>query len=162
MQMVVGYKLIDAKNEIIQQWGGTWGQCPGIPNPIMLPTGSHVHAPSLNTDYEGYTLVQWLMDEPLPQVPVSITRRQASLQLLAIDFITSQEALDMTKTGAVPAVISAIFDAQVESGDMTPDQRVLAEIDFAASNYYRDNQLLPLMGMTDEQIDQFFIAASAL
>lgn len=95
-------------------------------------------------------------------VPESITRRQCALQLLAIGQITSQEALDMTKTGSVPTAIAVIFDSQVASGAWTPEQRTLAEIDFAADNYYRSNSLLGIMGLTDEEIDQFFIAAGQL
>jgi hypothetical protein len=97
-----------------------------------------------------------------PSVPESITRRQCALQLLAIGQITVQEALDMTKTAAVPAAISSIFGAQVANGAWTAEQRILAEIDFAATNYYRSNSLLSLMGLTSEQIDQFFIAAAVL
>jgi hypothetical protein len=101
--------------------------------------------------------------EPIPpRVPESITRRQCALQLLAMNQITAQEALEMTKTAAVPAAISAIFDAQVASGKWTPEQRIRAEIDFAATNYYRSNSLLGLMGLTGLEIDGFFIAAAAL
>jgi hypothetical protein len=50
----------------------------------------------------------------------------------------------------------------VNSGAWTPEQRILAEIDFAADNYYRSNSLLDLMGLTSEQIDAFFIAAAQL
>jgi hypothetical protein len=94
-----------------------------------------------------------------PPVPDSITRRQCALQLLDVGHITPQEALDMTKTAKVPAAIAEIFDAQVSSGAWTPEQRILAEIDFAANNYYRSNSLLPIMGLTEQEIDGFFIAA---
>jgi hypothetical protein len=119
----------------------------------------------MNMDYAGYMLVEWIMDEPPPPPPVtpdSITRRQCALQLLAMGTITAQEALDMTKTATVPAAVAAILDAQVESEEMTPEQRILAEIDFAASNYYRDNSLLGLMGLTEQEIDGFFISAAQL
>lgn len=66
----VGYKLIKIEdNAVIEQWGGLWGQCPGIPNPVVLPNGDHVHAPSLDTDYQGYKLVMWEMDPPAPLTP---------------------------------------------------------------------------------------------
>jgi hypothetical protein len=97
-----------------------------------------------------------------PIVPESITRRQCALQLLAIAQITTQEALNMTKTAAVPDAIAAVFDAQVASGAWTTDQRILAEIDFAADNYYRSNSLLGLMGLTEQELDAFFIAAAQL
>lgn len=95
-----------------------------------------------------------------PPVPESITRRQASLELNALQFITLQEALDMVRTATVPQAIAAIFDGLVADGSWTTDQRTLAEIDFAADNYYRSNSLLDLMGLTPEQIDQFFVSAS--
>lgn len=95
-------------------------------------------------------------------VPASITRRQCALQLLAMNTITSQEALDMTKTATVPAAIAQIFDAQVAGGAWTAEQRTLAEIDFAADNYYRSNNLMSVMGLTEQEIDGFFIAADKL
>lgn len=95
-------------------------------------------------------------------VPASITRRQCALQLLAVQYITPEEALAMTKSAEVPAVIAAVFDNAVANKLMTAEQRILAEIDFAAANYYRANSLLSLIGLTDEQIDQFLIAAANL
>lgn len=100
--------------------------------------------------------------QPPPVVPTSITRRQCALQLLAMQYITPTEALAMTKSAEVPAAVAAIFDQAVTDGTMTAEQRILAEIDFAAANYYRSNSLLSLMGLTEEQIDQFFIAAAQL
>lgn len=97
-----------------------------------------------------------------PDVPDYISRRQAALQLYALDYISAQEALDMTKTATVPAAIAAIFDAQVGEGNWTPEQRIFAEIDFAAVNYYRNNLLLDLMGLSEQEKDQFFVAASLL
>lgn len=97
-----------------------------------------------------------------PVVPTSITRRQCALQLLAIQAITPTEALAMTKSAELPAPIAAIFDQSVANGTMTAEQRILAEIDFAAINYYRNNSLLGMMGLTEEGIDQFFIAAAQL
>jgi hypothetical protein len=161
-EAVIGYKLLDAGGVTQKTWGGTYGQAPGIPNPLRLPNGDIVHAPSLNTDYSGYMLVEWVMQEPPappPAVPASITRRQCALELNAQSLITLQEALDMVRTAAVPKAIAAIFDSLVADGSWTDEQRILAEIDFAADNYYRSNSLLSLMGLTDEQIDQFFIAA---
>lgn len=71
-------------------------------------------------------------------------------------------ALAMTKTAEVPAAVAQVLTDAVNAGQMTPEQRILAEIDFAATNYYRSNSLLDLMGLTPEQIDQFFIAAAQI
>ncbi len=89
-----------------------------------------------------------------PEVPESITRRQCALELLDRKVITPEEALAMTKAGDVPAAVAQVF------GKMEPDARILAEIDFAAGNYYRSNSLLGMMGLTPAEVDQFFIAAA--
>lgn len=95
-----------------------------------------------------------------PPVPSSITRRQCALQLLAMKAITADEALAMTKDGTPPAAVSAVFT------QMPADQALLAQIDFAALGYHRDNPLINVMmqanGMTPEQIDEFFILAAKL
>jgi hypothetical protein len=98
-----------------------------------------------------------LLELQKPYVPPSITRRQCALQLLNMGMITADEALAMVKTATVPAAIDAIL-----SKTFSGEQITRAHIDFAAENYYRDNALLALMGMTPEQLDQFFIAAAQL
>ena len=141
-EMVVGYKLIDAQGATIQSWGGTWGQCPGIPNPLKLPNGDLVHAPSLNTDYNGYTLVDWSIAEPLPSVPESITPRQCRLLLLQQGLLASVEAT---------------------IAQSTEDVRISWEY---ASEFQRDDPILltfaTALGFSDTAIDQFFIAAAQL
>ena len=62
----VGYQLLDSQNTVVQQWGGTIGVIPGVPNPLVLPNGDNVCGPSLDTDYAGYTLVRWMMEPPAP------------------------------------------------------------------------------------------------
>jgi hypothetical protein len=115
--------------------------------------------------FEGLVDGEWVIRtvDPAtlpPPVPESVTRRQAALELYALQYITLQEALYMVKTAGVPLAIAAIFDTLVSDGSWTVEQRTLAEIDFAADNYYRANSLLALMGLTSGQIDQFFISAS--
>lgn len=95
-------------------------------------------------------------DLPLSTIPWFITRRQCALQLLAMQVVTPQEALAMTKSAEVPAAVAQVF------AGMPEEQRILAEIDFAATNYYRENPLLTMMGLTPEETDQFFIAAAQL
>jgi len=60
--MLVGYKLIDSEGVVIETWGGVRGECPGVPAKLRLPHGN-VHCPELNTDYEGYTLVPWELED---------------------------------------------------------------------------------------------------
>lgn len=93
-------------------------------------------------------------------VPHSITRRQCARQLLVMGMITGPEAVAMTKTGEPPAAIAAYLATLPE------EQRFLAEIDFAADSYLRNNPLLAALaaanGMSEADIDQFFRDAEQL
>ena len=97
---------------------------------------------------------------PPPEVPVSITRRQCSLQLLDTGVINGAEAIAMAQSAVPPAVVEGYIQSLPNETD-----RVTATIDFAAESYYRDNPLvnaiLQANGYTPEQGDQFFIAAAA-
>lgn len=96
---------------------------------------------------------------PVP-VPASITRRQCALQLNIAGYISMSEARDMAKSAEPPAFIESVF-AQLSS-----DDRLRAEIDFAANTYERSNPLLvgvmSASGATPAQIDDFFRAAVLL
>lgn len=139
---VVGYKLVSSNGDEVQTWGGTWGQCPGIPNPVILPNGLHVHAPSLDVEYEGYTLTEWVMGEPPPAVPRTITPRQCRIML-------AQQGLL----------------SQVESAIAQMDEATKITWEYAIE-FRRDDHLLAAMAtsldLTDEQVDQMFIAAAAI
>lgn len=91
---------------------------------------------------------------PPPPVPGMITRRQCAVEMRERSMITPLECLNMTKNADIPAFVETIFSA------MSPEDRILAETDFAAANYYRDNPLLVAMmtatGATSADIDQFF------
>lgn len=158
--MVVGYKLTDNAGTVYQQWGGTWGQCPGVPNPIKLPNGAIVNAPSLNTAYEGYMLIEWWMNEPPPPVPEYISRRQAATQLRNDQFITQDEALAMASTATIPPFVQSYFNT------LDPADKADAELAFTAIDYPRSSSLLTAVmeanGLTSAQIDQFFISAAKL
>jgi len=117
-----------------------------------------------NADYQAY--LSWL-DEgnepepyvaPPPPVPQSITRRQCAIELRERTMISAQEALNMTKYGDVPTMISQLF------AQMADEDRIIAETDFAADTYMRTNpSLISIMtqsGSTEEDIDQFFRDAS--
>lgn len=66
MSALVGYKLIDKDGAIIQEWGGVWGGCPAMPNPVLLPSGDQVAAMCLNETIQGCTLIAWEMEKPDP------------------------------------------------------------------------------------------------
>jgi len=157
---IIGYVLIDENATEIQRWQGSWGQCPGIPNPLVLPNGDQICAASPGVWYSGYKLDPITMDAPPPTVPSEISRRQCALQLRATGMISDQEALDMVRTGAVPSMVQVLINS------LPVADRVTAEINFAAGTCLRDNILLVSLmeatGANPEQIDQFFIAAAKL
>lgn len=156
--MRVGYSLINiTTQDIIQQWGGVWGVSEGLPAIITLPTGEQIHGPYSDTDYFGYMLVEWDMNEPCP---VRITRRQCALQLLVMELITSAEAIAMAQMATPPAFVDAQFQL------LSEPELTTAYIDFAEGFYSRNSHVLPSImeanGMTSAQLDAFFIAAVAL
>lgn len=118
-----------------------------------------------NKDYQEY--LKWLAEgnipepyiPPPPPVPQSITRRQCAIELRERQLITPLEALNMTKTATPPAMIQTIFDSMQESDG------IIAETDFAADTYMRNNQLLiqimTATGATSDQIDDFFRQAAS-
>jgi len=71
MAEIVGYKLVRVSDGTeVASWGGVWGRCPGIPNPLTLPSRLvHVCCALPNASYPDidekvYRLVEWTMDEP--------------------------------------------------------------------------------------------------
>lgn len=93
MSEVVGYKLVDKSGNVINQWGGVWGQCPAIPDMISCPNGDQVHCPQINTDYSGVRIVEWTMDQPVIQPP-TLAELQAQITALTneINALTSATA----------------------------------------------------------------------
>lgn len=81
MGVLVGYKLVDTNGATVQSWGGIWGQCPGMPDALFLPTGDHIYAPALNTAYGNYQLVDWVMDPPAPTATDVANERSRRLAL---------------------------------------------------------------------------------
>jgi hypothetical protein len=66
MTEIVGYQLVISNDPstVVQSWGGTYGQCPEIPNPLTLPNGDQIASPQLRQDYAGWMLMPWSMDGP--------------------------------------------------------------------------------------------------
>lgn len=97
---------------------------------------------------------------PAAPVPASITRRQCAKRMLAMGMITGEEALAMTRNGTPPAMVAASF------AQLSPEDAVLAAIDFAADTYMRSNPLLQNLmlatGAGPAEIDDFFREAALL
>lgn len=78
----VGFKLIEiATDNLIQKWGGVYGQQISQPEELRLPNGDIVHGASVDVDYGGYKLIDWLMDapDPIPQNLVDERARRLSV-----------------------------------------------------------------------------------
>jgi len=143
MQMTVGYRLIEtATGAEVASWGGVWGRTPDVPNPILLPTGDHIHAPEVGADYGGFSLVPWVMEEPPPPPVVSVTPRQFRLQLDAMGLLDTIEEWVRSQ----PRAIGVTFEYAIEFRRDDPMFIAAAEA----------------FGFTEEQRDGFFLAASKL
>ena len=139
----VGFKLIDTDTEeVVNQWGGIWGQCPGKPNPLILPNGNQVHGASVGFDYSGYMLIEWQMEEPAPAVPESVTPRQVRLLLLQQDLLDDVETMILTQ----PKEIQIAWEYALEFQRNDPLLNTLAQN----------------LNLTEQQLDEFFIAAAQL
>ena len=158
----VGYRLVgNATGEVIQEWGGVWGQMPSPPDRVICPNGDVVHAPVVGESYGGATLTAWMMEAPAPAplpVPESITRRQCAIEMRERGMITAREALDMTRNGTPPAIVASLF------AQMPGDAGIIAETDFAAATYMRNNplliQLMQASSASEADIDDFFRSAA--
>ena len=126
-----------------------------------MPLIKHVDGVDIEmTPEEEAEFLSTLPPDPGPPVPQSITRRQCAKRMLMMGLITGEEALAMTRNGTPPAMVAASFS------QLSPEDAVLAEIDFAADTYMRTNPLLiNLMlatGAGEREIDDFFREASQL
>lgn len=164
MIMDTPYAIVGSDNKALNfiTWNGVnefdYGQADG--NYLVSLDGIESYGFGWLYDAAANAFVAPIPPEPEPVVPEHITRRQCAMQLFTLNMITSEEAISMTQTGTPPASVMAYIDTLEEP------QRTMAIMDFAATNYYRDNPLLAALmtanGMTDAQVDKFFIAASAL
>lgn len=93
---------------------------------------------------------------PIP----GISRRQFFQQAAIAGIITENEALAAVTTGALPASVIAFI------GSLPADQQFGAKMLFSVNEFQRSTPLAnafgQAIGMTPEQIDAFFMAASQL
>lgn len=166
MQKVVGYKLVDDKTDaVIKSWGGVWNVLPDVPNIIVLPNGDRVHCPSLNVSYGGYTLVEWMMDEPPPPDPIPpsvISDRQFFQQLAIAGVITKDEALAAVMTGTIPAALQALIEGfEDEDAKFAAKMLVSGAVIFERS-HPMTAALAAGMQWEAAQVDALWLAASQL
>lgn len=137
----VGYKLVDENENILGTWGGLWGQCPGVPNPITCPNGDIVYAPDVNVIYNGVKLIPWMMDgPPVPQqVPMWAVRT----------VLQNDNLFDQAETAINASADNALKNVW-EYGN------------FADRNSKSIASLAAILNLTDAQVDQMFIDANSL
>lgn len=157
MSALVGYKLVKIDtSEVVQTWGGAWGQCPGIPNPLPLPNGDQVGAPALDTDYSGFTLVRWEMDPPAPSTSPAdydLTKRQICAALIMGGLTTDPDAWMKGLMASIPS----------------PVARALALNDWLNAPFYvrsnplfSDPELIGPAGLNAAAIDGLWLVAKDL
>lgn len=141
---IVGYKLVQISDQsVIEQWGGVWGQCPSVPNPINLPNGDTVYGPALNTDYQGYELIVWEMEQPPAPVPQQVPMWAVRTVLQNDDlFDQAQAAINASTDNALKNVW--------EYGN------------YAARSSKAIASLAVTLNLTDAQVDQMFFDANSL
>lgn len=133
-QEIVGYRLTEvATGDIVESWGGTWGECPGIPSTIILPDGRIVYGMRLNEAMNGYVLSPWVMDPPPPTVNDIITERSRRLAVgFDYDF-GSPGNPDVQHIGTTESDMSGWNEvttwanAQVALGDTTSTVTILTD-----------------------------------
>lgn len=162
-EQIVGYKLVEVANasNVLTSWGGVWGQCPGLPDIVILPNGDQLFGTVLNQNYQGYQIVPWMMEEPII-IPQVISDRQFFQQAALENIITKDEALAAVKTGVIPTVLQTFVDSiEDESQNFAAKMLLSGATEF--SRYHPLTETIRThLGWTTEQIDHFFIDAAKL
>jgi hypothetical protein len=112
-QELVGYQLVRKSDSIIlETWGGIPGQCPGVPNPLVLPNGDQVCGAGLGWENTSYRLDGIYMP---PAIPQSVTKRQV------IFWLISQSKSEQDVLNAIAAITDPTTRAQASAFWAYPD-----------------------------------------
>ena len=130
----VGYKLVDlATGDVVQTWGGTWGECPGIPNPLRLPNGDQVNGAQINGEYAGYRLDAWDMASPPPSIN-DVVRERSRRLAVGFDYnFGTAEAPDIKHVGTSEEdmvgwnEVTSWANAQVALNDTTSTVTIMTD-----------------------------------
>lgn len=151
---LVGYKLIDANGNAVKEWGGVWGQCPGVPNPVILPTGlTHVHCAEVGmqmTDFDGavYTLTTWMMDAPV-KTPSNTPLTMRQLRLGLIQF-------GGRNAGFIQSIIDGMPSPAKDYAQVWYDETLIVNWDHPQTQAFMAESGIPL-----DQCAQMWMAAAA-
>ena len=123
--MQVGFRLIDTTSgAVVQSWGGAWGQCPGFPNPLVLPNGDHVVGGGPGTDYNGFRVDPWYYDD-LPALKTLLASRvDADAGNIRQKFISTGVGMELTYSEkfAQAQAVHALGEAAATA--LSPAERV--------------------------------------
>lgn len=151
------WAFIDANNKAVNfvENEGTPEHTPDGCSAVQIPASASY---GYGWVWDGTSFID--ASQPTPVVPESITRRQCAMMMFSLQMIGGPEAIAMTQTGTPPYAVQQYLDTLPEP------QRTFAIMDFAATNYFRDNPLLlslmQLNNMTEQQVDEFFIGSAQL
>lgn len=141
---IVGYKLIKVDDgSIIRQWGGTWGQCPAVPNPLELPNGDIVCSPEVDVNYSGYRMTAWEIEQPSPIVPSSVPMWAVRTILQNHDLFEQADTL-------------------INSSSDNALKNIWNYGNFADRGSIYIQSLASQLQLTNEQVDQLFLEAGSL
>jgi hypothetical protein len=110
MSDLVGWKLVRVSDGAeLQSWGGVWGQHPGVPNPLFLPNGDHVHCATHDVQYGDYIIRPWMMDEPPAGPEVAPTESDEVKALKAqLDAQTAQIAAQGQQLAQITGMLGSL------------------------------------------------------
>lgn len=137
-------------------------------NAVVRLTDNAIIGPENTLDWEEYQT--WLSEgntpeEPeteTPTVPLTISDRQFFQQAAILGIISQPEALAAVQTGTIPPVLQSIVDGIQDPTEKFAATMLLAGATVFERNHPFTNAVGAALGWSNEQIDQFFIAASNL
>lgn len=100
---------------------------------------------------------------PVPPAPQLVISDRQFFQQAAIEgYISKADALAAVQTGFIPGPLQAIVDQIADADEKFAAQMLLSGATIFYREHWLTDQIGLAMGMTPEQIDAFFTAASTL
>lgn len=128
-----------------------------------IPDGCTTKKPTSPFDKFDERSGEWVEDAAAKRaatVPASITSHQMLMGLLDAEMITEKEALDASRTGAVPATIQAIFDALPTARGRIDAAIRWAKMSLVERNHPLVSALAAANKMSEDDVDAFFVACA--
>lgn len=135
MQSQVGYNLVEVSTgNIVEHWGGIWGQCPGEPNPVTLPNGDIVYGMKQGDTASGYLLEPWMMDQPSPTADDVIIERSRRLAVgFDYNFGDAQNP-DIQHVGTTPSDMNGWNEVTAWANSQVALNNTTATVDILTDN----------------------------